>query len=228
MEGKKMSTDKRLHFPSMDEGDKDDDSSDFFYQNERGEYERYEPPSWADDELDELDDDETEDGETGGDAGADYYSDSILDGERAAYERAKELTAGEDEFQYFPRDAGEETNRKFAMAHLQKEWGRNTSRNTGIARWFFQNFLDESLVKECDVIGIGSHPLMISAFYRAARSMEKQVGSKGEETKRLKFKGMNQIMLRKLEEKAKDLATRTYLEAKNEIIRRHGGISHRG
>ena len=87
-------TDKKLHFPSMD-----DPSSDLFIENEDGEYERFIPDD-LDDDLDDWDlNDETDDGETG-------------DGEKAAYDRAMELTAGEDDFQYFPRDGGEESNQR--------------------------------------------------------------------------------------------------------------------
>ena len=103
-------TDKKLHFPSMD-----DPSNDLFIENDRGEYERFIPDDF-DDDLDDwdLDDEETYDGETGGEES----NDSIIVGEKAAYERAMELTASENDFQYFPGDGGRENNKRFSMAHL--------------------------------------------------------------------------------------------------------------
>jgi len=190
-------TDKKLHFPSMDEGGKDDDSSDFFYQNESGVYEPFRFDSEGDEWDALLGDDETGDGETDNDdSGGDHPGDSILAGERFAYNRAKELTAGDEgDFQYFPADTWEETNRKFAMQHLQKEWGVNVGKNLGVSRFFLKNFLEENLIREADHTGIGSHPIMILAFYKAARAMERHAGSMGAIIKAIKFKNMNQIML---------------------------------
>jgi len=206
-------TDKKLHFPSMD-----DLGDDLFIENDRGEYERFIPDDFDDWDLD----DETGDNESGGEE----PNVSILAGEKEAYEKAMELTAEEDDFQYFPRDGDEENNRKFAMKHLQEEWGLDTNRNIGVARFFLGNFLEKNLIREAHVTGIGSHPFMILAFYKAAHQMEQLAGSRGGETRVMKFKGMNRVRLKKLEEKARDLACRTYLQAKNEIIRRHGGIHH--
>ena len=204
-------TDKKLHFPSMD-----DPSSDLFIENEDGEYERFIPDD-LDDDLDDWDlNDETDDGETG-------------DGEKAAYDRAMELTAGEDDFQYFPSDGGEESNQRFSIAHLDKAWGASTQHNIGIANFFYKNFLNETLRREAESTGIASHYLLVAAFYKAAKRAEKMAMQQNEgETgmKSLKFKGMDKAVNKQLEDRAKDLAIRTYLRAKDAIIAKHGGISH--
>jgi hypothetical protein len=209
-------TAKRLNFPSMDGGD-----NDLFIQNESGEYEQYKPPSWADDELDDLlDDDET---------GGDESGDATLDGEKAAYERAMELTAGEDNFQYFPAENGEESNQRFSMAHLEKAWGAATKHNIGIANFFYKNFLEKGLRQEAEHTGIASHYLMVQAFYKAAKHAEKLATqqSQGEPgMKKLRVKGMDGVMQQRLEERCCDLASRVYSDAKAKIIEMHGGISN--
>jgi hypothetical protein len=216
-------TDKKLHFPSMDE--EGGESSNLYYQNDSGEYEPYKPPSWGD-EWDDLLDDDADDGETGGDRS----SGSTHDGEMEAYNRVKDLLGSEeDSFHYFPDDAMEENNQLFSMSRLQKSWASETKRNIGIANFFYKNFLEENLRKEAEHTGIASHYLLVQGFYKAAKHAEqlamKQMRGESE-TRTMRFKGMNRIMAQKMEELCRELASRTYSDAKAKIIELHGGISH--
>jgi hypothetical protein len=228
-------TDKILDFPSMDDPDGDEwdyldqgsDNNDsllekLFTKNERGEYERFSP-----DHTDGLIGSDT------GDTHRDNLNDGIRAGEMEAYNKAKEIIGGDGEsFQYFPDVATEENNRKFSMAHLQRIWNNETERNIGFANFFYRTFLNEGSQREGEHTGIASHYLMILAFYRAAREAEK-FGKKmmnfESETglKTLRFKGMSEVTKRKLGEKCCELASRVYSRAKNEIIKKHGGIHHR-
>ena len=219
-------TEKTLRFPSMEGGG--DYDGDLFQKNDKGEYIPYDTYRYDDDddfsESGSVEPDET--GEGGG--GEDK---SILEGERAAYERIKELTAGEDDFTYFPADSAEENNQKYAMRELRTAWGANTGFNIGIARSFFKNFLNENLIREAHVTGIASHPLMVLAFYKAAKEAEQfaanqMSGDTGDGLKTLKFRGMQEITNRKLEERCRDLASQIYSRTMNEIIRRHGAINY--
>lgn len=227
-------TDKILNFPSMDEPDDDDYGSDshsdsdsllneLFRKNERGEYEPFRQNYFDDDDR-----------KGGHDSDADYgkKDDGIRAGELEAYNRAKEII-GSEGFQYFPDEASEENNQRFSMAHLQKDWGRETQKNIGFANFFYRNFLHKGSQKEAEQTGIASHYLMVKAFYEAARHAEnfatKMMRGESETgIKTLKFKRMSEGSKRQLEERCRDLASRVYNDAKNKIIKIHGGISWGG
>jgi hypothetical protein len=216
-------TDKMLKFKDMPGGEEE---NQLFTQNDTGEYEAYQPPSWGDEWDGLLDDDEADDGETViGESG-----DSTLDGEMEAYNRVKDLL-GSDEggFNYFPDDATEENNQRFSMARLEKAWGSETKRNIGIANFFYKNFLHEDTRREAEHTGIASHYLMVDGFFKAAKHAEKLAVQqlKGEPgTRKMRFRGMGDVIKQKLEEKCKEMAARVYSEAQAKIIEMHGGIKH--
>ena len=56
------------------------------------------------------------------------YSESILAGERAVFDRITQLTAGEngEDFAYFLADGSEVNNQKYALRELRQEWSANT------------------------------------------------------------------------------------------------------